>query len=791
MHVRTMFVFACALLGGGMYAVHPMFALAAFLCALCILFAQKRKWVALCVVILSSAGALRALNRVDAYASRRATWRTLAPGLTLCHGDGTIAHSPTVVGTSVRVIVHSANFECEGNPMPAGELLLYGQGDSSVTHGVVQYRTGDRVEFTAQLGVLERFANSAESRVTVAETQRNLLGSGGALDIAVVEHRQSLASYIDVARNFVRARINATMAPDAAPMARAMMLGETDLDADDLLAFHQSGLSHLLAVSGMHLVLVVGTLVKLLRAALLRWSWLAARTDVRRLAAGAGIPAVWAYAYFAGASGSAMRAAVMLTCMWVATACKLRAAAGRALLVSTVLLAVWDPLAVLDLSLLLSLAATFGLIWLSPLMQGAFAWVLAQRMVSLQKSLASTVAATIPCLPLLASMGSRVSLGSAYLNLLAVPLGEVCALPLCMLHALSFACPPLEKLLAAAASGALIAVRFLARAGATVTFVTLPPPTALQWSILAVLCFWVGSAVLSNRRKLQVVALGAMCWCSAELYARHRGAPHGKLRVTFIDVGQGDAALVDLPNGDAMLIDGGGFVGSPVDTGKRAILPLLAMRRRAKLNIVALSHPHPDHAGGLASVLRQLPTSDVWDSGQGRQERATGAYAAFRDAATQTKTRIIEAPQLCGIHAIGGAIVEVLAPCPLVEGRGANDGSLVIRIRYGKRAVLFVGDAEAAEENELLKWRSSQLAADVLKVGHHGSKTSTSSAFLQAVSPAHAVISSGVRNRFHHPHPRTLQTLEQASLSLWRTDQRGAIVMETDGDSLSVTPLAP
>jgi competence protein ComEC len=143
---------------------------------------------------------------------------------------------------------------------------------------------------------------------------------------------------------------------------------------------------------------------------------------------------------------------------------------------------------------------------------------------------------------------------------------------------------------------------------------------------------------------------------------------------------------------------------------------------------------------------------------------------------------------VCGRHVLGGATVDVLAPCPdAIADRGPNDNSFVIRIGYGRRALLFVGDAEHEEEGDLVAMHRDALAADVLKVGHHGSRTSSTGPFLDAVHPQYAVVSTGIRNRFGHPSPSTLQHLDERKIETFRTDRDGAVVIETDGDSLVVS----
>jgi competence protein ComEC len=153
---------------------------------------------------------------------------------------------------------------------------------------------------------------------------------------------------------------------------------------------------------------------------------------------------------------------------------------------------------------------------------------------------------------------------------------------------------------------------------------------------------------------------------------------------------------------------------------------------------------------------------------------------------------VLRPQELCGAHSIGGAVIEVLAPCPsFVPDRGPNDNSFVLRVRYRARSVMLVGDAELEEESSLLALAPERLRADVLKVGHHGSRTSSSPLLVAGVAPREAIISVGRRNRFGHPSATTLATLEAAGTRVWRTDRDGAVVVSTDGVSLEVQPMCP
>lgn len=745
-------------------------ALALVTWAIAVRFGRGRawRWAALLVLAASALRTARAARRFEA---DEAQLRRAVHGLVRCEAEAEVTGSPKRRGESFVFAARLSALACDGGvrPPPTSARLA----------ADVAFARGDRLSVTVQLGALEHFDDPSLPDPVALLAPRGVVASGSVVRGEIVREGRGVLAAIDRLRNAVRERIETTYPTGVRALARALVLGEEDLAPDDQEAFQRSGLAHLLAVSGSHLVVAVLSFTAVLRAIVARIPPIAARWDAAGVAAGPGAALAFAYAELAGGSGSAWRAAWMLGVLLAARAWGVRPRAERALGLSIGAMSAANAFAAFDLSFLLSTAATMGLL--------VGAGPVAARLPALWglgRALAASVSATLATAPILALSGASLSLVGLGVNLVAAPLGELFALPFCLLSAAARGAPLVERGAALVGGGALSGVAFLARVSAAPSWaaVAVPPPTVPQ--IVAVLAA-VASGLLARRLRLPA-ALGAFAVVVGEIAAVREGRPTGRLRVTFFDVGQGDAALVDLPDGTAMLVDGGGIVGSPIDPGKRVLLPELAARRRRSLELAVLSHPHPDHFLGLATVAAAVPVRELWDTGQGEERPA----AAWSDLVARVG-KVVRPEGFCGTHERGGARIVALAPCPGFDAsHGANDNSIVLRVTFGRRAVLLVGDAERQEEASLVG-HGEGLRADVLKLGHHGSRTSSSEPFLRAVAPSFAVASTGVRNRFGHPHRETVDTLRALGIPWARTDAHGAVTWETDGESVRVRTRRP
>jgi competence protein ComEC len=262
----------------------------------------------------------------------------------------------------------------------------------------------------------------------------------------------------------------------------------------------------------------------------------------------------------------------------------------------------------------------------------------------------------------------------------------------------------------------------------------------------------------------------------------------GRFELSVIDVGQGDSLLVAFPQGSLMLVDAGGIPSfgrtrkPGIDIGEDVISPYLWSRSIKRLDVVAMTHAHEDHMGGMNAVLRNFRPRELWTGAT----QDSPEWRAVRETAQRLHIRIRQM-QRGDAFAFGGTNLQVLAPGPdyVPDTKPKNDDSLVMRIKFGGNSFLLTGDMEKRTENELAEAGLLQ-HDDVLKVGHHGSRTSSSPALLDIEKPGFGIISDGFDNSYGHPHPLTIAALAERHVAVYRTDELGLVKVVSDGHRLRI-----
>ena len=569
-------------------------------------------------------------------------------------------------------------------------------------------------------------------------------------------------------RRWAAGRLGAHLPPASAALLGGLLLGErAQLAPETEDAFRRAGVLHVLAVSGFNVALVASSVFLVLGAVRIPW---------RARAAGAAI-AIVGFAMVVGAEPSVLRATVMALTVLGAILLERESQLLNALALAGLLLLAWRPEDLWDPGFQLSFAATAGIVWLAP---GA-ARALRDRGLPrwLAAALAVSLTAQVAVTPVMASHFNQLSLVGIAANLAVVPLaGAATVIGLGALAAAAVSAPAADVLFHAAWP-ALLGLRAVVRAAAAIPGAALAVPAP---GLGASACWYAALGLLPAAGESARVraAAGTLLAAALTLVAWPALRPgDGLLRITFLDVGQGDATLVELPEGHRLLVDGGPAGPRRLDVGRHVLAPLLWNRAATRLDLVALSHSDPDHSGGLRAVLRDFRVDRFWDNGHWGLGSESTRLALEAAGASRHRAGVGER------HWLGSALVTVLHPDAGAQG-SENDRSLVLRLDWRGISLLLTGDLGAAGEAVVLA-RSLPLRATILKVGHHGSRYSSTEPFLDAIRPALAVISVGPRNPFRHPAPETLRRLQATGARVYRTDRDGAVVVETDGTALQVT----
>jgi competence protein ComEC len=650
-----------------------------------------------------------------------------------------------------------------------------------VPRGRCDARPGDRLVALATRQPIQPIVNGARAGPGASLVRRGVFWSARAERCEVVTRGWSRP--IDGLRRaglWVRELLShglaRVLAHTDAARADALLFGdESGLDELDGEAFRDSGLTHLLAVSGAHVALLASVLGASTAWLLRRIRRVAERGRIATVATVVPLAPVLVFVMATGESASAMRALVSAMAAAVARVAY-RRARGEVLVAASVLVTLaLDPAYAFDPGWQLSIVAAWALAASPRAPEAKATTALGAMRDFFTESLVASARVAVAAAPVLAWQFQRVPFTALAANAIAAPLAEGLALPAVLITgtAGTIAVPAgrlLGKCTAALLDGMFVLPHLaLKLPGATAVA---PSPTPTQCIVL------VGTTLVAMRTGWRARGIWAACAvaCVLALEWPHRVAAHPRdvVRVTMLDVGQGDSILVDLPDGEAVLVDAGGGFGR-FDPGARVVIPWLADMRRRHLAAVVASHPHPDHIGGMPAVLAWGDVAELWDTRQGETiGEMNGSYGAMRAMAARRGVRVLGPESLCGAgRPFHGVLLDVLAPCPAVEeGTPPNDASFVLRLRFGAASVLLPGDLERAGEARVL---DALGPVTLLKLGHHGSRTSTTDAWLDRLQPRVAIASAGHPSPFGHPHTAVVDRLAARAIPLWTTTERGGV----------------
>jgi competence protein ComEC len=741
--------------------------------------------------------------------------------------EGVVVESPYAASDRTEIVLDTRSVLVDHDPHAVrGKVLLV------MREKVDSFRYGDFLRVETKLRIPAGYKNPG-----AFDYARFLLLKGirlqGFVDhpsaiLLIREHqgnalRQRIESYRYRLRDIIR---QATPEPDSG-ILEALIVGERGgIPKEIQETFNRTGTAHILSISGLHIGIIAMASLWLIRIILKRSEYLLLRFSLIKPAAFLSLVPVLFYAFVAGMSIPTVRSVIMVLSFLIAVLLGRSRELLNALGLAAFLILLFSPASLFDISFQLSFTAVFSILCLTPKLADIIprryreipegpkwrAWC-GKAFLSLALFLAASLAATLGTAPLVAYYFNRVSLVALPANLVAVPLlGFVVLILGLAAMVISFFSTAGASMLFHGASffvrPSLWFLDLMDRLPGSSVIVTTPTiaEIAAFYFLIGVIAYGLSvrrlkgsTGSLTDHLRLHrgpaALSLALLLFFIADgtfLFLKDRNP--GRLRVTFLDVGHGNASLVEFPGGRRMLIDGGGSFDGRFDFGRYVVAPFLWKNRIHKIDTVVLTHPHPDHIGGLPFILENFAVEEVWVNGEQGEDPS---FETFNKRTEEKKIPMKTVSALNGPVEVQDVSFRVLHPLkpisprqPVLSDRESNNESLVLKITFRDIGILLCGDIATPAETALLH-SGADLKSSVLLVPHHGARQSCTEPFLMRVRPEHAVISARETSFSRTPHPEVVERLERSGIKIYRTDLHGAVTVETDGQSVRITTHKP
>lgn len=677
---------------------------------------------------------------------------------------------------------------------PTGSEEIHGNLLISVRSVRRDWRYGDRVRLTIKPGMPRDSGNPGGFNYAAYLADREIYATGfldNDTEVQLVKRQVGgLRVAIESLRRDIRRFIQRQLSPENGPLLKALVVGDMgEISKEVRNDFTAAGVNHVLSISGLH-VSMLGLLVfALIRFGLGFNTYLLLRWNLLKIATFFSFLAVLFYTALAGAQVPTVRSAIMIGVYELAVLLDREEEVMASLTFAALLIALIWPGVVSDISFQLSFLAVLFIAWG---LRKAMEWVpkpekdlLPQekswvkdwlRKGSLQ--LLVPLMATLGTGPLIAHYFGHLSLAGFISNPLIVPLTGFVVVPLGLLIGICAivapaAAVPLVWLAERLTELTIWIVKVLANL--PLANVSVPAPNLYEVALLYALLI-AALLVRTYRTAIFALLLLAAALSADILYWRGERWQRRELRVTHLNVGQGDAAVIEFPGSKVLVLDAGGTAVGDFDTGESIVAPFLRSRKILKADLLMVSHARVDHYGGMRALVKEFSPDEFWS---GPATSKLGRFEDLDEAVEQARLKRValnsEAP--C-------RIIESVKLCTLYPGSdGGEDRSVVLRIEFGKASFLFAGDIDKRDERAL-QANGKALRASVLKIPRHGSATASSDEFIAAVRPTWAILSSSGRGPGAAKRDEVLDRYRQAGAQLLRTDADGAIIIQTDGKSI-------